>query len=329
MNRFFTLLLLLVSFCDVAYSQDFIVLTTGDTLYGDLKPIDVDYYNGIILETESGTSEFTPNETDLFGIRSFMKDGRIYEAGISKNKFAEKFVEGTVQFYQDDKDFFLLKDERIFLLPFGNKQVHDQDGVIKEVQVDAWKTILKNLLADCSGQQYRRIDKLQFPSREFLVALGLEYNTCQGQELVQLKEKEKVNRMSFSGGYGAGLLILGEELVNDPYPYDSPFDNSAFFDLGFKYGMKVTLFKHPAFVDVGFEYRKSTYESNRTSTSGFNEITDQFKITRNSLVLPVGLTVPLQSLEKGFNLFAHGLGEIRLSEMGLITRTARNTDSGT
>ncbi len=333
MNRFFTILLLLVSFCGVTYGQDFIVLTTGDTLYGDLKTIDVDYYNGIILETESGTSEFTPNETDLFGIRSFTVDGRIYEAGISRNKFAEKFVEGTVQFFQDDKDFFLLKDERIFLLPFGNKQVHDQDGVIKEVQVDAWKTILKNLLADCNCPHYNKIDRFQWPTREFLKQLGQEYNEGKGEESKVFKDKEKTSKLSFSVGYELGILgVDGNELFqidgdDSRRETDRQFDFSG-VSLGIRHSLYIPLFRRETLLDFGLEYKSSELVLSRTITYVTGSVNRNLRIDRESFIIPVGLTIPLKKNNKGLHFFLHGLGEIRLSDRtyGDQTRTFDNSE---
>ncbi len=322
MNRFFTLLLLLVSFCGITYSQDYVVLSDGDTLVGQIEPISFSIHDGIVLKQGETSTKFKIDEASLLSIQGFSKDGHWYESGISKNTFVEAFAIGAANFYEDDKNFFLQKDGRVFLLPHGVKQVY-QNETLKEVKVDSWKTILKNVLSDCDGPEYKKIDNQKIPTKEFLSALAYEYNICQGEHIQgEPIKNETLKRLSFSAGVGATTV---------DYPSDYSSEINAYYDFGIHNSILISNLYYPFYFDISFEYRKSKLESHRTQSGGTGSpvITrDKFQLKRNSLFIPIGIIVPLRSEKRGLMVFAHGLLEVRISGKYSFQRVVKNTDTG-
>lgn len=309
-------------------AQDFIVLDSGDTLYGSIKPKYVHFYDGVVFKRDGRTSEFKPDEVPYFGLRSFTVDGRLFEGRISNHSFVEKFVDGSVSLYKDNSDFFISKDGKIFQLPYGSKEVI-HDGIPKEVEVNAWKTILNNLLADCKGEMYRKINRKSQPSSEFLTALVTEYNACQGEGSTIVETSDLLSRFSFTAGAGLGTLDVDKEALQRLTSIDpGDYENSPYFDFGLGYGIPFRMFKKATFVDAAVEVRFSDYNKRQVYSRGSQTTESTFKINRTSLMFPLGFTLALQSPEEGFNVFVHGLGEIRLSERLTSTNKSTNTISG-
>jgi hypothetical protein len=201
-----------------SHAQDFLVTTSGDTLYGDVKPL----FYGIDKKVQVRGSDKKKTIYPMFKVVAFRFKDEIYQPvkGPDGYTFMKLIKPGYLSLYA-----YQLPNQANFDGQFLTRK----DGTGMDVPNLSFKKFMKNYLEDCPAV-VDKIDNGDLGKKELLEIID-EYNQCiadksfdHGKHIAELEEKKQMigawdilekkvqNHASFDGQQNAIEMI--QEIKN-------------------------------------------------------------------------------------------------------------------
>lgn len=310
------LLMAILFFAQDSFSQDFrkgyVILNTGDTLYGEL-----DYrsntlnYKSCIFRSGGSTREYGPR--DIQGYR--FNDSKSFISTIVDTMFAESIVHGTISLYKLETIYLVEKNSETYVLESPEIEVI-VDGRTYYRRNIRWKGILSSLISDCMSNSGNIMERADL-NEQSLSRIVKQYNKCTGyDETLDFKEGKSWAEFEIGlrGGISHSTLYLKDMRQQPSLPETmTSFDPVVGVDV---------LFNFPRISErigliSGLQYTGVRWSERREVSAVFRGNNYDTYISLNILSLPIGLHY--QTIERKISWFAMG-GVVVDFQVGSETR---------
>lgn len=202
------------------FREAFIISSENDTVIGlaDFKE-NASVYRFVKFKKAgtNNTVEYRSHDIKVYGF----KNDRYFESmdipadsGKTQKVFCEVLVKGAVSLYRFEKIYYVQKRGGTFYALIDKKKDVIIDGIKYRRSLDEHRSILTMLMSDCPALNVgkKEIDLKQ----KVLVKLCVDYNTCQGEPVVEFKERKPF--LKFSPALATGVAIT-QFKSTEYYPY--------------------------------------------------------------------------------------------------------------
>lgn len=189
----------------------FIVTHESDTVRGQIQNrYSYDDFVSCLFLKDGNSTEYFPSDIQAFGY----DDGKFMRS-VSEKYFGESLVQGTINLYTTEDQFYVEKEGEIYLLErkFVKTVIDGREGVKEDRK---WQGILSVLISDCITNSNEAVSNIKF-LKESLIKLVLQYNRCKGDPVPE-------EEVLIWTGVEIGLLAGTGRLSFDPSFSASGYD---------------------------------------------------------------------------------------------------------
>jgi hypothetical protein len=205
-------------------SQDYVVLSNGDTIYEQIKKVEHSLYGSRLVLKDQIIEEYE------FQIAR-KSNGQLYSTEILENEIVEIIIEGKISLYRFDDTFVLQKGNERTSITLTEK-ITLPDGKVQYERDRNWKGKLSFFVSDCLPKEDLPLKKTN-PSEELLTEVVLNYNNCSGE--TQKYYRENTPSKVLSLGVSSGLAYSWIKTLNESSKFQHMAD--AYQDQSFIGGL--------------------------------------------------------------------------------------------
>ncbi|WNB17128.1 hypothetical protein [Marivirga arenosa] len=176
--------------------QEFLVLQSNDTLFGDIRRVNDPLHdrNGFFIESNTIERKLIPTEEIIAYKNSkgeFYYKKSILRFGNPSFHFFQLLFKGKVSLYKYQSDFYLEKNKKLYKLKNTESNKKNKEGDVVVKYNKEYISTLNVLLSDCYGL-YDKITSLNLTYKS-LVHILKNYHECNNQKYKIFIDEKRLN----------------------------------------------------------------------------------------------------------------------------------------